>query len=159
LRPENRHQKGEERCAMIDIDITMPIQIANILIFIVIMNAVLYRPIRSILREREAKTAGLESDIENLKKNARLRIEEIDKKIRDARSKAKSELDGVRSGAQGAESARLSQIRKEAEGQKAEQMAQIRQQLEGARKELVGQVDSFAKEISGKILGRSLADV
>ena len=38
---------------MITIDITLLIQIINVLILIVVMNAVLYRPVRTILAKRK----------------------------------------------------------------------------------------------------------
>ena len=77
---------------MITIDWTMPIQIINMLLLIVILNAVLYRPIRTILEERQKKLASLGSDVENFNKNAKLRLEEFDQKIKNARAKGKDEM-------------------------------------------------------------------
>lgn len=141
---------------MITIDLTMPIQIANILILIVIMNAVLYKPIRNILEERQKKIAGLDKDIDTFNKNAKLRLEEFDQKIRDARIKAKAEMEAARGAAQGESNEKLTQVRKEVDAQKADQLAQIRSQAAGAQQELKGQVDSFAGEMASKILGRAI---
>ena len=141
---------------MITIDLTMPIQIANILILIVIMNIVLYKPIRTILIEREKRISGLEKDVEEFDKNAKLRLEEFDNKLNDARGKAKNELDNVRGEAQAAGAEKLAEIRKEADGKKAESLAQIQSQINTASDELKGQVDGFASEMAAKILGRAL---
>lgn len=141
---------------MITIDLTMPIQIANILILIVIMNALLYKPIRNILEERQKKIAGLDKDIDTFNKNAKLRLEEFDQKIRDARTKAKAEMEAVRSAAQGESNEKLAQVRKEVDAQKAEQLAQIESQVASAQLELKGQVDGFAGEMASKILGRAI---
>lgn len=141
---------------MITIDLTMPIQIANILILIVIMNIVLYRPIRAILAEREKKISGLEKDVEEFNKNAKLRLEEFDAKLNDARSKAKNALDNARGEAQGSGAEKLAGIRKEVDGRKAETLAQIREQVVKAGEELKGQVDGFAADMATKILGRTL---
>lgn len=143
---------------MLDIDITMPIQIINILVLIMILNAILYRPVRGILAEREKRIATLENDTETLKKNAQLRLEEIEKKLRDARARAKEEIEGIRTVVQGEQAEELAKIRKEVEGFKAAQVTQIESQFEDAKKVLAGNVDSFAKEIAAKMLGRNLLD-
>jgi len=146
-------QRGQ---AMIDIDITMPIQIVNILILIVIMNAVLYRPVRTILEDRRKKLAELADDAENFKKNAQRQLEDFDRKMQDARATAKAKFDEARGEAQAAGAEELAKVRKEADGAKAEQMAQVSSQFDTARQQLQGEVDGFAGEMASKILGRAL---
>ncbi len=141
---------------MITIDLTMPIQIINILILIVIMNIVLYRPIRTILAEREKRVRGLEKDVEEFTKNARLRLEEFDAKLNDARSRAKAELDQARGEAQAAGAEKLAGIRKEVDNRKAESLAQIQEQITKAGEELKTQVEGFASEMAAKVLGRAV---
>lgn len=141
---------------MIEIDLTMPFQIAFILIMIVIMNIVLYKPIRSILAEREKRIGGLEKDVEEFHKNAKLRLEEFDEKLNGARSRAKSELDRVRSETQAVGNEKVAEIRKEVEAHKAANQGLIQAEFARARQELQGQVDGFAKEIAGKIIGRAV---
>jgi F-type H+-transporting ATPase subunit b len=141
---------------MITIDMTMPIQIANMLILIVIMNIVLYKPIRTILVERAKRISGLEKDVDEFNKNAKLRLEEFDNKLNDARSRAKTELDGVRGETQAAGAEKLAEIRKEADGKKAESLTQIKSQISAASDELKGQVEGFASDMAAKILGRAL---
>jgi hypothetical protein len=53
---------------MITIDITVIIQIINILILIVVMNAVLYKPVRTTLAKRKEKLDGLANAIDTFKK-------------------------------------------------------------------------------------------
>ncbi len=141
---------------MITIDLTMPIQIANIIILIVVMNVVLYKPIRTILEEREKRVSGLEKDVDEFNKNAKLRLEEFDAKLNDARSRAKVELDTVRGEAQAAGAEKLAEIRKEADGMKAENHAHIQEQFSKASEELKGQVKGFASEMAAKIIGRAI---
>lgn len=141
---------------MIDIDITMPIQIVNILILIVIMNAVLYRPIRTILEERDKKLASMEKDVETFNRNAELRLEEFEQKLRNARAKAKAEMDSVRAAAQAAGAETLAKVRKDVDAAKAEQLAQIEAQFKSARDSLQGQVEGFATEMASKVMGRAL---
>ncbi len=141
---------------MITIDLTMPLQIVNILILIVIMNIVLYKPIRTILAEREKKIGGLEKDVEEFNKNAKLRLEEYDAKLNGARSKAKNEVDQVRGAAQASGNEKLAEIRKEVEAFKADNLAVIANEFAKASQELMAQAETFAKEIAGKVIGRAI---
>jgi len=141
---------------MITIDLTMPIEIANILILIVIMNAVLYKPIRTILEERQKKVTALDKDIDTFNKNAKLRLEEFDQKIMDARSKAKAEMDSIKNAANAESNEKLAKVRKDVEAEKAGQLSQIQGQVASAEQELKGQVTGFASDMASKILGRAL---
>jgi len=123
---------------------------------IVVMNAVLYKPIRSILIEREKKVASLETDIETFEKNSQLRIEEFDKKLADARKAAQSEFETVKSEAQAETNQKLAGVRKEADAEKADHLSQIEKQFVSAQDELKGQIDSFAGDMAGRILGRAV---
>jgi len=141
---------------MITIDITVLIQIINILILIVVMNAVLYRPVRSILAKRKEKITELGNAIETFRKNAELRKEEINRKLNEARSKAKDEIDSAKAAAQASTAESLAKIRQEAQANKTAQLGEIQQQVADARQQLSGQIDSFATEMAAKILGRSI---
>ncbi|NTV12394.1 MAG: ATP synthase F0 subunit B [Desulfobulbaceae bacterium] len=141
---------------MIEIDLTMPFQIAFILIMIVIMNIVLYKPIRAILSEREKRIGGLEKDVDEFHKNAKLRLEEFDEKLNGARSRAKAELDRVRAETQAIGNEKVAELRKEVEAHKAENQSLIQVEFAKANRELQAQVDGFAREIAGKIIGRTV---
>ena len=141
---------------MITVDITMPIHILNILFLIVVLNAVLYRPVRRILAERKQKIADLNNEVETFNKNAKVRAEEFDQKFRDARRKAKAEFDAARNEAQTAGADTVQRIRSEADKAKAAQMSTIAAEIKAADQALKGQVEVFATEMAGKVLGRAL---
>ena len=140
---------------MITVDLTMPIHIINMLLLIVVMNAVLYRPIRSILIERSKKIADLEKEIETFEKNSRQRLEEFDKKMAGARGKAKAEIEAVKAEAVGETSEKLAGVRSESDADKADQLGKLGKQVAAAQKSLKGQLDTFAGEMASKILGRA----
>ncbi len=141
---------------MITVDITMPIMIANIMILMILLNAVLYKPVRRILAERKEKLVGLATDVDNYEKNAQLRVEEYDNKLNEARRKAKAEFDSARASAQAAGAAKVAEIKAGADAAKAEQIGTVQAEFAAAQKELSGQVDSFAGDMAGKILGRAV---
>jgi len=140
---------------MITIDATMWIHIINILILIAVMNAVLYRPVRAVLKERKKEITTLETDIETFEKNSQLRLEEFNKKLAEARGRAKEDFDAVRSASMAESSDKLVAVRKEAEKEKTSGLADIAGQFEKARSELQGLLGSFAGEMANKILGRA----
>ena len=146
----------ELRTRMITLDITLIIQIVNILLLIGILNAVLYKPIRTVLAQREEKLAALENEIETFGNNVKLRKEEVNKQLNVARAKAKDVLEEARSTAHAASAETLAGIREEATAAKTEQLAAIQKDFAGAHDTLKGQVEGFAIDIAGKIMGRSL---
>lgn len=141
---------------MITIDLTMPLHIINMLLLIVIMNVVLYRPIRSIILERDKKMSGLAKDIETFEKNSTLQLEEFNRKLAEARAKAKAEFEAVKGTAMAASGDQLATIRKGAEAEKALQLSTIHGQFTAAQQTLKGQLDAFAGEMANKILGRAV---
>ncbi len=140
---------------MITLDMTMWVHIVNILIMIAVMNAVLYRPVRAILKERKKEVATLETDIETFEKNAELRLEEFDQKLAAARAKAKEKYDVVRNEAMAVSSEKVASIRKEADQEKSAGLADLAGQFEKAKSELQNQIGGFGKEMANKILGRA----
>ncbi len=141
---------------MITIDITMVIHIINMIVMMVVLNTILYKPILGILEKRGEKVDSLNNDVEQFEQNARDRQADVDKKMREASTKAKKALDGARSEAQAAGAEKVAAIRKEADGEKEKQMADVKSQFDTARKELMDNATGFAQDMAGKILGRSL---
>ncbi len=63
---------------MIDINVTLFIQMANFLVFLILMNFVLYRPIRRIVAERKKLISEKQEGIESLEAQARAALQEYD---------------------------------------------------------------------------------
>ena len=141
---------------MVTIDITLVIQIINMFVLMFLLNGVLYKPVKKILRERSERLRGMEADIVKFEKNAQLRQEEVDAKMAKASGKAKAALDSARAEAQAAGNAKLTEIKEEAEAVKSKQLAEIGTQIASAKESLTANLDGFAAEMAGKILGRSL---
>lgn len=141
---------------MITMDITLVIQILNMIVLMFLLNGVLYKPVLQILRERSEKMKGTQGEIEKFEKNASLRQEEVDKKMVEASGKAKAALDGARAEAAAAGSEKLAAIKAEAEAIKEKKMAELKTQIDAASKGLQDNLGGFASDMAGKILGRSL---
>ena len=141
---------------MITIDITLVIQMVNMVVLMFLLNGVLYKPVKNILRERSEKLQGMQGDVAKFEKNARLRQEEVDAKMAKASGKAKAALDAARAEAQAAGDEKLASIKAEADAFKDKQLAEINEQIGEARSGLQANLDSFASDMASKILGRAL---
>lgn len=141
---------------MITIDITLVIQIVNMIVLMFLLNGVLYKPVKKIIRERSEKLQGMQGDVAKFEKNARLRQEEVDAKMAKASAKAKAALDAARDEAQAAGDAKTASIKAEADAYKEKELAEITTQIGEARSGLKANLDGFATDMAGKILGRGL---
>lgn len=141
---------------MISIDVTLLMHIVNMIVLMFVLNAILYKPVLGIMEKRAQKIESLQGDVAQFEQDARQRQAELDKKMREASSRAKKALDGARTQAQAAGAEKLAVIRKESDSIKEKQLADLRSQIEAARKELQGNAGGFAQAMAGKILGRSL---
>lgn len=141
---------------MISIDVTLLMHIINMIVLMLVLNAILYKPVLGILEKRAQRIESLNGDVAQFEQNARQRQAELDQKMREASNKAKKALDGARSQAQTAGAEKLAVIRKESDSVKEKQLTELRSQIEVARKELQGNAAGFAQAMAGKILGRSL---
>jgi len=141
---------------MVTIDITMLIQIINMVILMFLLNKVLYKPVKKILTERSEKMQGMQNDVAKFQENARLRQEEVDAKMSKASGKAKAALDAARAEAQTAGDEKMASIKAEVDEFKEKQLADINTQIDEAQQQLKAGLDGFAKEMAGKILGRAL---
>lgn len=141
---------------MITMDVTLLFQMINIIVLMFILNGVLYKPVRQILRDRSEKMKGTQTEIARIQENARLRQEEVDKKMAKASGKAKAALDSARAEAASAGNTKLAAIKAEVEVGKRKRMAEIQAQIESAGKDLRGNLNGFAAAMASKILRRSL---
>ncbi|MDR3631197.1 MAG: ATP synthase F0 subunit B [Desulfocapsaceae bacterium] len=141
---------------MITMDITLLFQMINIIVLMFILNGVLYKPVRQILRDRAEKMKGMQSEVVRFQENARLRQQEVDNKMAKASGRAKAALDSARAEAASAGNAKLASIKAEVEAGKEKMMADIRSQIDTAAQGLQGNLNGFATAMASKILRRSL---
>ena len=141
---------------MISVDVTLLMHIVNMIVLMIVLNAILYKPVLGILEKRAQKIGYLNGEVAQFELNAQQKQADLDSKMREASSKAKKALDGARAQAQAIGAEKMAMSRKESEGVKEKQMADLQSQIDTARKELQGNVAGFAQAMASKILGRSL---
>jgi F-type H+-transporting ATPase subunit b len=137
-------------------DWSVGIQVINFLFLIFVLNLLLFRPIRRILRERRDKIKGMESAIDNDDRSVQEKNAAFEKAIRDARAKGLKEKETLVKQAEEEERRQIESINSKGLAEMEEIRRQIGADAERARQALQPQVAAFAKEITQKILGRAV---
>lgn len=142
---------------MIDIDISMVYQLINFLFLIWILNIILYKPIRKILRERQEKLGALEADIKGLTEEVEAKKQEMQVLVQAARSEGYSRKEELKSQGLTTESAIISEVSKKTESEIGKVKSEIASSIDQARQALKTQVAEFSRSLAEKILGREIA--
>ncbi|WP_027359707.1 ATP synthase F0 subunit B [Desulforegula conservatrix] len=140
----------------IGLDISALMQIANFLCLILILDFVLYKPIRGILRQRKDKFEGLKGDIGTLAGEVEEKDAAFREAVKDARAKGMQAKDGIIGEAAAEEKRIVEEINKKAQADLAVVKAKISADAESARASLKKEVEAFAYAICEKILGRAV---
>jgi F-type H+-transporting ATPase subunit b len=141
---------------MIDLDYSLFAQLIGYLILLVILNAILYKPIRRLLAERASRMSAIQSDAEKYERNAEQLLKDFDMKLAEARASGQGAMEKLKQEAREEEHQLSEASNKEADARKQELMAELTSEIDAARKDLTAKVEAFAMDISQKLLGRAI---
>jgi F-type H+-transporting ATPase subunit b len=141
---------------MVTIDYSIIAEIIGYLILLVILNAILYKPIRRLLKERASRMSAIQSDVEKYERNAEQLLKDFDMKLAEARASGQGEMEKLKQEAREEEHQLSEASNKEADARKQELMAELTSEIDAARKDLTAKVEAFAMDISQKLLGRAI---
>jgi F-type H+-transporting ATPase subunit b len=136
-------------------DMSVFIQIANFLFLIMVLNIIVYKPIRGILIQRRDKVKGLEDGINTFQNNAREKEESYVSGIKKARALGLKEKQSLVDAALEQEKAIVDRIHRQAQAELAQIREKVAKEADDAKVELLKEVDGFANAIGEKILGRA----
>lgn len=140
----------------IGVDGSLGIQILNFVVLIVVLNAVLYNPIRRILGKRRETVEGLEVAISRMRAEGDACLEAVKAGIKEARGSGVREKNAVIENVTAEEKKRMAEIQEGIQKDLEAFRSRIMDEAEEARKTLAVQVDIFASAIAEKILGRAI---
>jgi F-type H+-transporting ATPase subunit b len=135
---------------------TVGIQIINFLIILWILNLILYRPIRSILRQRKEKIEGLEATIETYNEDTQEKDSAFAAGIKEARAKGLNEKEALLQAAAEEEKEIIAKVNEKAQAELADIREKISREAKTAKGALQTKVDEFSSDICQKILGRTV---
>ena len=142
--------------ALIRINETLIFQVISFLIFLFIINRILFRPMRRTMADRETYIENIQKDIIDAQsqiKDLTKQIQKQEKAIRNEAFEQQTKLEA--SGSQQAEEL-LASVRKEVNDSKEQARINIEAQIAAARKHIQKESEDLAKNIMEKVLHRRL---
>lgn len=137
---------------MIDLNYTFFVQLVNFLIILTVLNLILFRPIRGIIKKRAEVMSEKLGSIEDFAAKAEAKLESYKTALTGARVEAQQMRMSLK--AEGV--AKESSVLAEAGAEAAEKVAAARKDIDGqkqaALKVLRAQVSTYAKDVAGKVL-------
>ena len=137
---------------MIELNLTFFIQLINFLLLLAILNVLIYRPIREIVKKRGQKIAGDLSEIEEFNNQAEQKVEDY----QAALDQARKEGDRLRNDLKLEGTQEEKHVLTRAADQGAADLESARKEIaaesDKARKDLEQQVTDFAGKVADKVL-------
>ena len=141
---------------MINLDITLVIQMINFLILLFVLNLILFRPIRNIIKERNQIVGTFNSDIASLTDNAQESMDQFELKIQEARKEGVARVQSMKDEGEEAEVELIAATTQEVQAKIEEARNKVAGDIQEARTQLQTQVQAFSVAVTEKILGRSI---
>jgi len=141
---------------MLKIDYSLFIQIANFLILLLLLNVILYKPIRRILKQRKEEMEDLDLRASDLQGRAAKDSKALEENISGARREGYKEKESLKAEAMETEKKMYQEATAKAGDKLDRARKEAEQKLGEIRQSLVQEVGLFSRELAEKILGRSL---
>ncbi len=141
---------------MININVTLLIQMVNVLVLLALMNLVLYKPIRRIVAQRKQLFAEQQEAIDQAQVGAREAEQEFSGKIAEARMLGRQRIQELKTAAYEQEKDLVQQATEHAAKLLQEMRGKIQKDIAAARTQLKSQVKAFSADLAQKILGRTI---
>ncbi len=140
--------------SIVAVDWTLGVQAVNFLIFMVLIDRFLFKPLLGLMDEREKELESHYLEIEELKKKAGALLEEVDRTLDQARARAKMLVDDAVKSARFERERILEEAQKKAVARLETARREIWDAFEREKKRLEVEAEKIAEEIVRKILGR-----
>ncbi len=140
---------------MIELNISLIIQLVNFLVLLAILNLVFYRPIRRIIKHRQDKMSDELTEIENFNEKAQLKLKDYEEALRKAREEGAEIRDSYKQDAVKEEQNIIAEANKKAAQDLDAARKEIVDQSEEAKKKLKKQVEKYAKLVADRIIVRA----
>jgi F-type H+-transporting ATPase subunit b len=141
---------------MINIDLAFVVQLINFLFLILVLNVLLYKPIRKVLAERQERIAEAKGRAESVEQDLQVKMADYEARLKAMKSGASDERGALVKEAQAEETAILESARKDAADTIAAIKVRVAKEAADARTILQEQAKLLSVDICEKVLGRNL---
>ena len=142
---------------MIDLNPTTLWQLVNFFVIMFLLNIVVYKPVRNMLKKRAEHNAQMQADINDNQEAAHISRETLAASQAETRNKGLVMWDEAKIKARAEELGKLQEANTANVAFMAQQRAEINAQIEMAGAKLDSEVEQFARDIAGKLLQRNLS--
>lgn len=129
------------------------VQVVNFLFLMVFLNAVLYKPLLRLFKEREDNTTGALKLVKAMDKEKDDLLAQIDAKLVNARTQAKEVFDDLAKEGSDVQKVSLESAQNEAMEINRKAKDELAAATEKARAALKSNVEAFSKQIVEKLVG------
>ena len=142
--------------SLININATLVVLLASFLLFLAIMNRIMFRPLRGVAAERHEHMQRIKSDIEEAEQSYAEISDQIKREEAKVRASAfqlmkEKEEQGVREAGK-----MLTAMREEITAFRVKNEAEVQEQLQSAQKQVQTESENLATVIMEKMLDRRL---
>lgn len=141
---------------MIDINISLAIQLLNFIVLLFALNIILFKPIRRIMEEREQNISSAFADAKTAQERVQALLEQYNASLAEAKQKAAAVYNGLYQEGLDMQRDMIAAERAKAGELLDKAKAEIASAAEAARADLRKEAERLAQEITVKMLGRAV---
>lgn len=142
---------------MVEINLTIVIQVVQFLILVLILNRILFRPISQAIEERDGKIDAWEEKTRTLQETVRTKIESYEKELVEVRARAQEEQQQLSNELKEREEEKVGAVFEEAAQMVASTKQALQEETKRLRQELRRQAGEMAQMVAEKVLGRKVS--
>jgi F-type H+-transporting ATPase subunit b len=141
---------------MVELNVTVWVQMANFIVLIFVLNIVLFKPILGVIEGRKKRLEDLGEEVKSLETQIDEKMADYEEKLRQARQEAMNERNEIQQKAAEDGKTIMGEARSEISVIIEDFKNKLDKEMTGARNVLKSQSEKISREISEKVLGRSI---
>jgi F-type H+-transporting ATPase subunit b len=139
---------------MIEINLTIVIQVVQFLLLLFFLNRFLFRPTINLIEEREKKITTWKEETKNFHESMQERLQSYENQVLEAKARAQEQQELVTVELQKEEDKKLDAVSEEAVRIVASTQEKLQQETELLRGQLREQAEEMSQLVAEKVLGR-----
>lgn len=147
---------NEAVTAMVDINISLLIQIVNFLVLLVTLHFILFKPLLGIMQERQQTVSGAFTDSKSAQEKAQALLEQYNASLAESKQKATASYNALYQQGLDAQRDMITAERAKAGELLDKARAELATASAAARAEIRNEAEKLSQDISSKLLGRAV---
>lgn len=141
---------------MINIDVSLLVQLVNFLVLIIVLNFILFNPIRRIMHERQHGIGSSLADAKTAQERTQKLLDQYNSSHAEAKQKAAAAYNGIYQQGLDAQRDMIAAERTKAGEALDKARAEIAAASTSARENLKAEAERLSQDITAKLLGRAV---